>query len=167
MEKLYKLINELHITLEYEDLKRYSPGLWGLYVLDPTIGHLIVLDRLLLSRPRLHRCVLAEEIGHALHPPRPGHLRFYRRPWRVVDNQAVIVAQDEAKALRWATDFLMPDVEFWRAVSKGYNTVPELADYFYVEEWFVRAKLKFLSTRNHTTGRVSYSKEAGDEQWLS
>lgn len=155
MEKLYNLVNELNITLEYEDLKRYSPGLWGLYVLDQAIGHLILLDEQLLSpaRYRLHRCVLAEEIGHALHPPRPGHLRYYRRPWRVVDNQAIIVAQDEAKALRWATDFLMPDVEFRRAQAKGYDTVPDLADYFYVTEEFVRAKIGFLRRKARDIGR--------------
>lgn len=140
MEDLYRIITKRCIELEYDDLKSIGKGLLGLYVLDPAIGHLIVLDSHLLQQPRLHRCVLAEEIGHSFYPPRAGVIRFHCKH----GNEAVIVAQDERKALRWATDFLMPDDEFCRAVSQGYVTMHELADYFYVEEWFVQAKIDFL-----------------------
>lgn len=154
MEELYKIVQNEGITLDYGDLAPFGRGLYGLYVLDPMLGHYILLDKRLLSRPREHRCVLAEEIGHALHPPRLlGHVRFCRRRYESADNDAIIVAQDEQKALRWATDFLIPDVEIWRVVKKdGINTVPELAEHFYVTEWFIRAKIGFIRRQARDLG---------------
>jgi len=63
-----------------------------------------------------------------------------------------IVAQDERKALRWATNVLMPDLEFLHAVRKGNSTVYSLADYFDVEEWFVLAKIGFIRVQARESG---------------
>lgn len=145
MEALYKIIAQRSIELEYEDLHSVGRGLLGLYVLDSNIGHLIVLDRSLLSLPRLHRCVLAEEIGHSFYPPRTGIVRFHQE--RFSGNETIVIAQDERKAFRWATDFLVPDSEVWRAVREGCESVAALADHFFVEEWFVAAKLQFLTEK--------------------
>ncbi|MFZ5897996.1 MAG: ImmA/IrrE family metallo-endopeptidase [Bacillota bacterium] len=155
MQALYRIIEEQAIKLDYSNLRQFG-GILGLFVVHPRIGPFILLDDSLIKQPRKHRCVLAEEIGHAMHPPRPGHMRFHRRRYDVADNQAIIVAQDERKALLWATGFLMPDVEFWRAVSQGYDTVPDLAEYFYVEEWFVRTKIGFIDTQAHFFSRDAY-----------
>jgi hypothetical protein len=50
----------------------------------------------------------------------------------------------------------MPDVELWQAVSQGCVNVAELADYFDVEPWFVKAKLAFLQRKKIIGGERWY-----------
>jgi Zn-dependent peptidase ImmA (M78 family) len=145
LQDLYRVVDEQGIKLDYSSLRQFGGGILGMFTVHPKVGLFILLDESLLSSPREHRCVLAEEIGHALCPPRQGHIRFHRRRYNAADNDAIIVAQDERKALLWATSFLVPDVDFWRTATKcGLNTVPELAEHFCVTEWFVRAKIGFV-----------------------
>jgi len=110
---------------------------------------MVYLDKSLLKSQRKHKCILAEEIGHILHPPRPGHVAYHSTEYIQSNsygrsNLKIIVAQDERKALTWATGVLIPDVEIWRAIGEKRNTVYELADYFDVEEWFVRIKIGYI-----------------------
>lgn len=152
MEELLDVIRKRNIILRYENLHRFGSGLDGLYVLDPLIGHLIILDNTLLFRYRQHRCVLAEEIGHSFYPPRPSHIRFHKNRCKACDNDAVIMEQDEQKALKWATDFLIPDAKLWQAMFEGYRTVSELTDYFDVEDWFLRKKIGFIRRKARNEG---------------
>jgi len=119
---------------------------------------IIKLDNSLRGRPRLMKCVLAKEIGHILYPPRPGHIRYHSTGfWETEHHERshlkVIVAQDERKALTWATSVLIPDVEFWRAIGEKHNTVYELADYFEVEEWFVLLKIGYIRRKARDDGQ--------------
>lgn len=118
----------------------------------------IKLDKSLKVNNRLLKCVMAEEIGHILYPPRPGHVRYHSKAYWQTEyversNLKVIVAQDERAALDWATGVLMPDVEFWRAVSESVNTIPQLIEYFDVEDWIVRHKVGHIRRQARSEGR--------------
>ncbi|MGE5404581.1 MAG: ImmA/IrrE family metallo-endopeptidase [Candidatus Saccharibacteria bacterium] len=105
---------------------------------------MIVIDQSLLKNHRRFRSILAEEIGHCLHPPRSGHVLYHYRYKELTYAQRsdveAIVAQDEKNAIAWATRFLMPDAEF-RKVMALHKNVDKIAEHFDVEPWFVYARL--------------------------
>ena len=148
---LFYWVKAIGVNLVFSSLR---PGLLGM----ADAGSMtITLDQSLKDKPRKLRCILAEEIGHILFPPRPGHIR-YHSTWFVdiesteQSNIKVIVAQDERKALQWATSVLMPDVEFWRKKDSGVDTIHGFADCFEVEEWFVRLKIGYLRMKAKSDG---------------
>lgn len=145
MQKIYEIAESEKIYIAYDDLQRIG-DIQGLYTIDPRAGPLIVLDLSLLSQPKLHRCIAAHELGHHFYPPRnTSHTVFFHRNSYCSDSQKeIIVSQDENKALRWATELLMPSAEVWAAIKDGHNTLSLLADYFNVEEWFARAKIGYM-----------------------
>lgn len=103
---------------------------------------LIMLDESLCTRPRLLRCVLAEELGHHLtvpqgHPAGMGYSVLER------DN-LMQLSLDEARALRWAANCLIPTDELAFAAKRGLVLAHELAEHFQVEEWMVWRKFHVL-----------------------
>lgn len=154
-DKLLTMAWELDIRVTYKDLRAQHPDLLGMAQAD---NRTVVLDKSLVGSRRKLKCILAEEIGHILFPPRPGHMayhstEFIRSDFNGRNNLKVIVAQDERKALDWATGVLIPDVEFWRAVRNGENTLHELAEYFDVEEWFMRIKIGYIRRKARDEGQ--------------
>ncbi len=156
MERCYSIIEQEQILLEYTDLSsKTRSNLYGLYLSDG-YGCVILLDKL-LDKPenrRLHRCVLSEELGHHFTAPRNDLPRVFGScslgVTRVLPDDAlskVQIAQDERKALEWATNFLMPNNEFNKAVAAGCRTVYDLAEWFDVTEWFVYRKLGIIKAR--------------------
>jgi Zn-dependent peptidase ImmA (M78 family) len=147
MQKIYEIAESEKISIAYDDLQKIG-DIQGFYTIDPRAGPIIVLDLSLLSQPRLHRCVAAHELGHHFYPPRINAttiIAFYRsNQYTSYSQKEIIVSQDENKALRWATELLMPSAEVWAALQDGYNTVPLLAEHFNVTEWFVRAKIGYM-----------------------
>jgi|GEM_PF-449705 Zn-dependent peptidase ImmA (M78 family) len=147
MQKIYEIAKSEQIYIAYDDL-RAAGDIQGLYTIHPRAGPVIVLDQSLPSQPRLHRCVAAHELGHYFYPPRTDAttiIAFYRSNYYTNDSQKeIVISQDENRALRWATELLMPSTAVWSAIEDGCNTLPLLADYFSVTEWFVRAKIGFL-----------------------
>lgn len=146
LDHLFLMVDGFNIRVIYRDLNKHSTGLLGE---ADTFKRTITLDHSLISYQREHKCVLAEEIGHILYPPRPGHIAYHARGYYDTDhiercNIRATVAQDERAALDWATSVLMPDVEFWRAVKGGDNTLNKLAEHFEVTEWFVRIKIGYI-----------------------
>lgn len=116
----------------------------------------IELDHSLLKNTRQHKCVLAEEIGHILHPPRPGHVRYHSMGfWQTEGTSCIkaIVAQDERKALDWATGVLLPDVEFNRIMENGGYSLNEIAEMFEVERWMVDHKIGYYRRKERDRGR--------------
>lgn len=117
----------------------------------------ITIDWLLRNNYRQLKCVLAEEIGHILFPPRPAHIRYHSKDFIHEDciemgNTTVIVDQDERKARKWAAKVLMPDDEFWQALREGTNTIYRLAEWFDVEEWFVLMKIGYVRVQARESG---------------
>lgn len=107
---------------------------------------------------RLYKCVLAEEIGHILYPPRPGHVRYHSTGFVNLHfnqrgNTKIIVAQDERKALDWATSILIPDVEFDRIMEAGNYTIWEITERFDVERWLVDHKIGRYRRKEMDQGR--------------
>ncbi|WP_052299146.1 ImmA/IrrE family metallo-endopeptidase [Thermaerobacter marianensis] len=125
------------ILVEYVPLLP-SKGLLGLYLRTPH-GAAIVLDSSLPANPRLERCVMAEELGH--HFTVPVTSTFVACTSATARTS---YRRDEARALRWACDHLMPLDQFLQAMREGVSTVEELADYFYVTPWMVHARFRFL-----------------------
>lgn len=156
MQKIYEIAESEKIYIAYDDLQKIG-DIQGFYTIDPRAGPLIVLDLSLLSQPKLHRCIAAHELGHHFYPPRSRtttFIVFYRsNQYTSYSQKEIIVSQDENKALRWATELLMPSAEVWAAIQDGYNTVPLLAEHFNVTEWFVRAKIGFLRQEERGQGR--------------
>jgi len=147
MQKIYEIAENEEIYIAYDDLQKIG-DIQGFYTIDPRAGPIIVLDLSLLSQPRLHRCVAAHELGHHFYPPRINAttiIAFYRsNQYTSYSQKEIIVGQDENRALKWATELLMPSEAVRTAIKEGYNTIHLLADYFSVTEWFARAKIGFL-----------------------
>lgn len=154
-DRLFLLTDALDITVEYRELSKINPQLEG--VADAN-KRTITLDTLLKNHPREEKCVFAEEIGHILYPPRPGHILYHRSDFWYYDNNKrsnikITVAQDERKALDWATRVLVPDVEFNRILESGNFTIGEIAEYFEVEPWFTRLKIAYYRRKEREAGR--------------
>lgn len=142
IDHLYTIADQLGGIVVYRDLHARHPQL-DAYTRPPVI----VIDKSLLRQPRHHRCVLAEEVGHLLYPPRPGHVSYHiAQSWDNLDspsreNLSVLVAQDERKALQWATRMLIPDPVFWEYVDTGPHEIWEWLEEFEVEKWFFEVKV--------------------------
>ncbi len=146
LDTLLLITDTLGIKVKFKDLNRNHIGLLGKADANK---RKVVLDNSLKFCMREQKCILSEEIGHILYPPRPGHIAYHARGYYDIDNIErsiikVTVAQDERRALDWATNALIPDVEFWRAVEEGENILYQLADWFEVTEWFMRIKIGYI-----------------------
>lgn len=147
MIKLWEIVEKEKIKVKYRDLSEAAERPYGLYIHCAKTGPLIFLDPLLKHSRRMHRCVLAEEIGHFYTTPRTNPLKSYTSA-----NLKIMNSQDERKAMQWAADFLMPDLEVTKAFEVGCRGCFELAEYFDVTEWFVQRKLGFWKMRFRRTG---------------
>lgn len=118
----------------------------------------IKLDKSLLDSERKLRSVFSEELGHIISPPRFGHIRyhsigFYETAYDESSNIKRIVAQDERKALDWATGILLPDVEFGRIMENGNYTLWEIEEIFDVERWLIEHKIGYYRRKQWNLGR--------------
>jgi len=147
MDKLYKIAEMHKLHIKYTNLLDKTNGrLYGLYIYSEN-GCGTLLDKSLLKPEnyRLHRCVLAEEAGHHIKTTKSNVLRMSGScRLEVLKKPLTIIAQDEIKALKWACSFLIPNVEFYRALSEGYTDVYNLSDIFNVTEWMVYRKFSFM-----------------------
>lgn len=147
MERLFRIVERENIHLRYEDFSMFPEEVHGLYMYDQEIGPAIILGNHLRHSRRLHKCVLAEEIGHFYTAPRTNLLMAYTSA-----NLKAMMSQDERKAIQWATDFLVPDVELVKALEAGCRSCYELAEYFDVTEWFMYRKMGLLKMCFRRTG---------------
>lgn len=138
MDKLFNILEKENISVRYRALQEQCSSLYGLYLNDEFAGPIIILDQSLQYSTSWHRSVLAEEIGHYYTTPRTNYLVAYTSY-----SKNLIMNQDERKALKWATDFLIPDDDLSEAIQEGYKLHFELAELFNVTEWFMHMKVKF------------------------
>jgi len=138
MDKLLEIIGKEKIDLKYEDFSVFPEDIHGLYMCDSQIGPVIVLGKHLENSRRLHKCMLAHEIGHYFSEPRTSILTVHTS-----SNLRIMKNQDELKAMRWAFDFLVPWEDLYDAINAGHQTSFELAEYFDVTEWFMGKGLEF------------------------
>lgn len=116
----------------------------------------IVLNDSLRDNPQEEKCVLLEEIGHSIFPPRPGHIRFHSKNFYKREDCGMIkqtVAQDERKARDWATSVLLGNVDIARIKEVGAFSLNELADYYDVAPWFMEHRVGYLRRKAHENGQ--------------
>lgn len=140
MEGLLAICDREGISVQYEAITR-SRRVLGLYFRTSDGLPVIVLDKGLPSRPRLERCVLAEEVGHHFTVPRGSLIGAH---FSTVDAPADTRSVDELRATRWAANFLLPADKLAEAVRQGLHRVDELADWFNVTEAVVRRRMTAL-----------------------
>lgn len=149
INRLYDYIESEGIYFNYTNLLTNThKKLYGLYFFVEDYGPAILLDKS-LDKPenrRLHKCILAEELGHHFTVPQTNIFKLYGS-CSIEYLDKIQQAQDERKALEWASSFLMPNVEFNQAVSNGLQTVWDLAEWFDVTEWFVYRKLDIITSK--------------------
>ena len=141
LEKLWDIVNRENIEVRYKDFSQLPENIHGLYIYDHRLGPLIILDKQLYHSHRLHRCVLAEEIGHFYTAVRTNLLSVHTSA-----NLQTMESQDERKAAQWATNFLIPDSALIKALEAGYRSCFELSEYFDVTEWFMYRKLDIFKS---------------------
>ncbi|MBX5464303.1 MAG: ImmA/IrrE family metallo-endopeptidase [Clostridia bacterium] len=136
---LWGLVEQEELWVAYRDLRRmsWSRLVLGLYV---RAGHrgMILLDRSLVDKPRLLRSVLAEEIGHHLTVGEQDAMTAY-----MSYSRRVALSRDEARAIRWACDALLPEPGVRTSLRRG-ATISDLAEEFEVTEWLVHRRLEFM-----------------------
>lgn len=140
-ELLFRWAKKMGIRIVYTTLRQDCLGRAN------AAKKLIKLELSLKDNPRQLKCVLAEEIGHILFPPRPGHVSYHAKDFYEKENCSMIkhtVAQDERLARDWATSVLLGHVDWSRIKSVGAKSVSELADYFDVEPWFMEHRIGYL-----------------------
>lgn len=136
MDRLWDIVEKERIKIKYKDMSNIPEELSGLYLYDERFGAIIVLDSRLQENYRLHKCVLAHELGHYFTSSRTNILQAHAST-----DQRIVLSQDERKAHEWATNFLMPNNLFNQAVMEGCQSAYDLAEWFQVTEWFVYRKM--------------------------
>ncbi|SFR12413.1 ImmA/IrrE family metallo-endopeptidase [Desulfoscipio geothermicus] len=138
MESLFRVANELQIKIIYIPLGHINNGLFGLSLPE---SRTIILDVKLLQPEydKLHRCIMAEEIGHMVAGATVNALGIHT-------NYSLNrkITEEEEKALLWATEKLIPTNEITLLLQEGFFNCEDLADYFGVTVWFMFRKLEFM-----------------------
>lgn len=152
-EELFEIARIFGIKIEFGNLRAKNQNHLGRADAKRKI---ITLDTSIKDTPRLLKCILAEEIGHILFPPRPGHVRYHSIGfWQTEGTSCIkaIVAQDERKALDWATSVLMPDDEFNRIMKKWDMSISEIAEHFEVLPSFMEDRIAYYRRKEKAAGR--------------
>jgi hypothetical protein len=146
---LFQIIKNHGMKLIYSDIHIANP-LLDAYTIPDTKQ--IIVDITLPHRPRQHKCILAEEVGHVLYPPMDGSALHHVAEYWDYDcyqrsNISYRHVKSERAALLWATSFLISDTEFWEFASQGPHEWWEWLERFDVEDWFLKRKVGFMRTK--------------------
>lgn len=139
MQQLCIVAENEKIVIEYLRLK---DPFKGFYCKEPGCLPFIGLDYSLHSDRRLHRCVMAEEIGH--HFTSAGAPVVKRR---FSNSDRLSIDKIEYKALRWAANFLVPEDDLLDAIRDGLCELWELAEEFDVTEEMMRFRMRLFGVR--------------------
>lgn len=154
MDLLYRLAAEMKIDIIYVTLNSIDENIFGLY---SPVSNTIFLDvnLLKLENYKLHCCVLAEEIGHKVTGITCNALSIHT-------NYSLVrkITEDEKRALKWATEKLIPTRELISLLNEGFYNCEDLSDYFGVTEWFIFRALEFLQFECRENGVRSLIKLA-------
>lgn len=138
IENLEQLINDENIQYDYANLKKIN----GMCVLEGN-EYYIIINENLKSNPLQLKMVLAEELGHyftMINDATPYRNDSY--------NKKVQIDKEETKALRWATDYLIPTDQLMAYMrNQSRIDLANLIDYFEVTRDFFMSKLYFMSKK--------------------
>jgi len=140
MKRLLEIADAEKITIEYRKLTR---GLNGFYIWEKDCPPHIALSFSLNSNYRLHRCVLAEELGH--HFTSIGE-RSSQKHHSLQDR--LTIDKIEYKALRWAANFLVPEDDLLDALRDGLYELWELVEEFDVTEEMIRFRMRLWGVKH-------------------
>ena len=140
MNRLLEIADAENITIEYRKLTR---GLNGFYIWEKDCPPYIALSFSLHSNYRLHRCVLAEELGH--HFTSVGQ-RFSQKHHSLQDR--LTIDKVEYKALRWAANFLVPEDDLLDVIRDGLCELWELAEDFDVTEEMMQFRMRLFGIKS-------------------
>jgi len=142
METINTLTNKLkeeEISHDYVDLNNKANGM----CVKDGDEYYILLDAKLIDDQELHKTVLAEELGHyytMIDDPTPKVNDTYQRRCRI--------DKEEEKALRWATNHVIPDDELLDYLADHkYAILQDLIDHFQVPEEFLMKKLQHMASK--------------------
>ncbi|SFU69974.1 ImmA/IrrE family metallo-endopeptidase [Alicyclobacillus macrosporangiidus] len=125
MDRLLEVIQQEDIFLDYDHLNYGERKLHGLYFYDHYRDKpFILLDIRLDFNPTLHRCVLAEELGHYFTVPRSK----FTKPFASYGDR-IELSRDERRALNWAARFLISEESLKEALAQRYRSIHELAEH--------------------------------------
>ncbi|WP_419670157.1 ImmA/IrrE family metallo-endopeptidase [Alicyclobacillus macrosporangiidus] len=132
------LIKSEAIVLDYDRLDFSTKKLYGVYFYERVRQKaFIVLERRIDTRPTLHRCVLAEELGHYFTVP----CSKFTKPY-VTYADRLKLTRDERRALSWAARFLISDDDLKEALAYRYRNLSDLAEHLGVTIEIARMRLE-------------------------
>jgi Zn-dependent peptidase ImmA (M78 family) len=141
MDRLLEVVQQEGIYLDYDHLDYGRRKLYGLYFYDRERNKpFIILDIRLDVNPVLHRCVLAEELGHYFTVPRSK----FTKPFASYGDRLEI-SRDERRALNWAARFLISEESLKEALAQQYRSIHELAEYLGVTTEIAIIRLQMQS----------------------
>lgn len=141
MHYLIALAESENIAVDYLKLRR---PIQGFYCRESGCQPVIGLSHALHSDHRLHRCVMAEELGH--HFTSAGE-RIAKRHHSLQDR--LTIDKIEYKALRWAAMHLVPEDDLLDVIGEGLFEVWELAEHFEVTENMMRFRMRLFGAREY------------------
>jgi len=146
MDELFEITDREGIYVSYKKLEHLANGnLLGFYFYDSQRGQpFIVLERKIDRWPILHKCVLAEEIGHYFTVPRSKFILPYASY-----RERLYLSIDERKALTWAAKFLISLRDLKKAIHSGCETIHDIADFLYVTPEIATIRLQQGDAREY------------------
>lgn len=155
MQTLLALAARENINIYYEAIFRRF-GALGLYNNDG-ICRQIILEQALHGYPRLHLCILAEELGHHFTSVGPS---FYKAAncqfWKLNH------IKTELKAIKWSAFYLMPQERLQYAVDREKLTKPhEFEEYFNVTYELFLFRLRYVKNLEFLNMDALLRREAG------
>ena len=138
MQSLLNLAERENIAITYDDIATRFKTL-GLYDNDG-VNRQIILHAELKTYPRLHKCILSEELGH--HFTSVG-ASFYKaancRFWKLNH------IKTELRALKWSCFHLIPDDCLLHAIyAERLRVIEEFEDYFEVTPELLLFRLRYV-----------------------
>ena len=148
IDHLWRKIEKENIKVRYGDISNIPERLYGMYLYLDGIGHVVVLDKSLLSNYILHRCTLVHELGHYFTGAQTNLLYTSTSYATEIER-----SRDEYRAMKWAAHYLMPNHEVYDAIKK-YNikNPQDLAEFFQVTIELCMSKLTFIKQELHNHG---------------
>ena len=138
MNHLLSIAEKENIEIIYENIPKKFRSL-GYYINDDQGNSIITLHKELKNYPRLHKCILSEELGH--HFTSIGE-SFYKaincQFWKLNH------IKTELKALKWSAFQLIPETQLDYAVEcEKLITIYDLEEYFSVTRELMLFRLRY------------------------